>query len=190
MSLPHLLLGLLRSPASGYELKHQLDDLYSHAWNADLPQIYRTLNRMERDRWLSVAPERSDKGPDRRIYSRTAVGEQALRDWLAPSPRVEVERSPHLVLTALLGEASDPRAALDSLHALRSEFEAALQALQATARAWAGADPSYPDCRDEHDFFRQLTLDARIHELAARIAWASRCIHRVEARIRVSGGIR
>ena len=92
VSLPHLLLGLLRSPAPGYWLKQQLDALYSHAWNADLPQIYRTLSRMERDGWLSVTPEPSDRGPERRVYDRTPLGDSVLVEWLAEAPEPAIHR--------------------------------------------------------------------------------------------------
>jgi len=186
VSLDHLLLGILRSPASGYQLKQRLDDLFSHAWNADLPQIYRTLNRMERGGWLTVSAEPSDKGPDRRVYTRTPAGDAALRDWLRTEQCIELERTAHLAQVALLGELAEDRVALDLLHALRAEFEQALGVLQETARQWAAADPDYPDCRDDDDFYRQLTLDARIQELTGRVTWASRCIHRIGARLHFS----
>jgi len=190
VSLPHLLLGLLRTPASGYELKQQLDSIYSHAWNADLPQIYRTLNRMERDGWLTASAEPSDKGPERKVYTRTEAGLAAMSEWVGDAPPAEPPRSPELVRVLLLGENRELSMALNTLQAIRAGAEQALERLRATAREWASADVSYPDCSDANDFFLQLTLDARIQELQARLAWASRCIYRVEARIRGSGGLR
>lgn len=190
MSLDHLLLGLLRTPASGYELKQRLDSIYSHTWNADLPQIYRTLNRMERDGWLVSSPEPSDRGPERRVYHRTPPGDSVLADWLRAPPPQETDRRPELVRVALLGEAPDPHTALETLRTLRAHAEGTLKGLQETTRQWAANDVSYPDCDDVHDFFLQLTLDARIQELQGRVAWASRCIHRIEARMRVSAELR
>lgn len=188
--MAHLLLGLLRRPTTGYELKQQLDALYSHAWTADLPQIYRTLNRMELDGWLVATTQPSDRGPDRKVYSRTAAGVSALGAWLeAPLP-AEVDRWQHLVHVLLLGELEEPGRALDSLHDIQAAAEHALAVLQATARRWAADDVQYPDCADPHDFYLQLTLDGRIHELQARVAWASRCIHRIEARLRLLGKAR
>ena len=66
LSLPHILLGLLREPASGYDLKAEFEKMIRHYWSAELSQIYPTLKRMEGQGWLASATEPSDRGPDRR----------------------------------------------------------------------------------------------------------------------------
>ncbi len=48
MSLQHILLGLLREPASGYDLKAYFDKSVRYFWAAELSQIYPTLQRMEK----------------------------------------------------------------------------------------------------------------------------------------------
>ena len=61
MSLPHALLGLINyQPTTGYELKATFNRSIHFFWNATLPQIYRTLNQMEKKGWLTAdggAPE-------------------------------------------------------------------------------------------------------------------------------------
>jgi len=184
MSLDHILLGILRTPVSGYEIKRQFDDIFSHFWAADLPQIYRTLNRMERDGLLKATREPSDKGPDRRVYQLTPAGARALRDWLTTAPTLATERIGYLAQVFFLGALEDDRAARESMHALRLEMERELGVLQGIARGWAATDLSYPDCIDRDDFYAQLTLDLGLHKLTAKVAWASRCIRRIEDRIR------
>lgn len=184
MALTHILLGLLRTPGSGYDLKQQVDIALPHFWTADLPQIYRTLNRMERDGLLSVSVEPSDQGPDRRMHQLTEFGSTELRRWLESEPSVDTERIGPLAQVCFLGALDDDVAAADQLHALRGALEAQLAELQAMARQWEANDVSYPDCDLADDFYLQLTLDARIHVLQAQVAWASRSIRRVEDRVR------
>lgn len=190
MALDHILLGIVRTPASGYDIKQQFDEVFSHFWAADLPQIYRTLNRMERDGLLSVSREPSDKGPDRRVYQPTPAGRQVLRSWLSTAPTLATERIEYLAQTFFLGALEDDTAALEFMHQLRGSLEHQLGVLQAIARGWAAEDPRYPDCADAESFYAQLTLDLGIHKLTTKVAWASRCIRRIEDRIKESGHAR
>jgi len=184
MALDRILLGLLRSPAAGYDLKQQVDVAFSHFWSADLPQIYRTLNRMERAGLLSVAIEPSDQGPDRRVYRLTPAGTSELEGWLQGEPALDIKRIGSLARVCFLGALEDDGAAADRLYALRKQLEERLAGLQAMAKHWEANDPGYPDCDNADEFYLQLTLDARIHELMAQVAWASRSIRRVEDRVR------
>ena len=55
MSLPHALLGLISyQPSTGYELRTTFTESVQFFWSATLPQIYRTLNQMESQGWLTV----------------------------------------------------------------------------------------------------------------------------------------
>lgn len=189
MSLDHILLGILRTPASGYQIKQQLDPACSHFWAADLPQIYRTLNRLEQEGLLSVTPEPSDRGPARRVYQLTPAGQTALHAWLTTAPTLAPERIGYLAQITFLGALEDDRAALEFLHALRAELERELTVLQGIAKGWAAGDPDYPDCREPGDFYAQLTLDLSIQKLTTTVAWAGRCLRRIENRIQEAGTI-
>jgi DNA-binding PadR family transcriptional regulator len=184
MSLDHVLLGILRAPASGYEIRRQFQDVFSHFWAADLPQIYRTLNRMEQDGWLTVSAEASDKGPERRVYRVTASGKRAFRKWLSSAPTLTTERIEYLAQTFFLGALEDDRAALDFMRGLHRLLAAELAVLQGIDASWRATDPDYPECRDRDGFYGQLTLDLGLHKLATKVAWADRCITRIESRIR------
>src|SRR5687768_3577153 len=148
MSLDHILLGLLRSPASGYEIKQQFDQVFSHFWAADLPQIYRTLNRMERDGWLTASTVESDKGPERRVYRVTAAGKRALRKWLTTAPTLASERIEYLAQTFFLGALDDDEDALSFMRELRRVLADELAVLRGIATGWAAEDPTYPECAD------------------------------------------
>lgn len=184
MSLDHILLGILRRPASGYEIRRQFQDVFSHFWAADLPQIYRTLNRMEQDGWLTASAEASSKGPERRVYRVTASGKRALRKWLSSAPTLTTERIEYLAQTFFLGALEDDEAALTFMRGLHRLLAEELLVLQGIEAGWRAADPSYPDFDDRDDFYAHLTLDLGLHKLATKVAWAERCITRIEARLR------
>ncbi len=184
MSLDHILLGILRTPSSGYEIKQEFDRVFSHFWAADLPQIYRTLNRMQRDGWLTASSMASDKGPERRVYKVTAPGKRALRKWLTTAPTLATERIEYLAQTFFLGALADDESALKFMRQLREVLATELVTLESIEATWAAADPAYPDCADRDDFYAQITLDLGLRKLATKLEWADRCVARIENRIR------
>ena len=56
MSLPHILLGMLREPATGYDLGKRFKQSLAHFWHADLAQIYPTLKKLEQQGFLKSKP--------------------------------------------------------------------------------------------------------------------------------------
>jgi DNA-binding PadR family transcriptional regulator len=98
MSLPHALLGLISyQPSTGYELRTTFSESVQFFWNATLPQIYRTLNQMESQGWLTVKVEPQEGRPSRKIYSITDAGMKELTDWLITKPEMAPERNPLLI---------------------------------------------------------------------------------------------
>lgn len=88
MALEHALLVALREqPASGLELTRRFSRSIGYFWSATHQQIYRVLGRMERDGWVSAETVAQQGRPDKKVYDVTAIGQEALADWLAaPTP--------------------------------------------------------------------------------------------------------
>jgi DNA-binding PadR family transcriptional regulator len=83
VSLKHALLGFLSvSSATGYELKGIFESTVQHFWNADLSQIYRTLDEIKADGLATVRVEPQQSKPPRHIYSLCEKGREELRRWL------------------------------------------------------------------------------------------------------------
>jgi len=183
MSLECILLGLLRTPKSGYQLKAEFDAGVAYFWPAELSQIYVTLKRLKERGWLRDRVEPSDKGPDRRVYQRTPAGRRALCAWLAGEPQVGNERFGYLAQVYFLEELGDPEATLAFLTKLRERLARRLDALRATERAWAEGSPGYPDRLPPEEFHPQLTLQLGLQVGAVRLAWCEASIRRVQARL-------
>ncbi|MDX1442613.1 MAG: PadR family transcriptional regulator [Gammaproteobacteria bacterium] len=181
MSLDHILLGILKEPASGYDIKQQFDQIFRHFWGADTSQIYRTLNRLEKDAKLESWTEPSDKGPDRRVYRATEAGRESLLDWLHEGPIFGTEKFTYLAQVFFLGEANDLEWSERFFSGLREELGRTLEELEAGAAEWS-QDPRYPDELPINEFHMQLTLDMGLHKTRALVAWVDKSLERIRAR--------
>ncbi|MDX1626081.1 MAG: PadR family transcriptional regulator [Wenzhouxiangellaceae bacterium] len=185
MSLPHILLGMLDKPASGYDLKHRFEQQLSHYWSADLAQIYPTLKRM-RDRGLLTARrEPSTKGPPKNVYARTEAGQRELEAWLTQGPDVHADRLGWLAQVGFLDtlEAPERRAFLERL---RDEFIRHREELVGIEAHWRDEDPRFPDALPERELFAHMTLRLGLEKYAAIIAWCEECLERLERRRKVA----
>jgi len=182
LSLPHILLGLLDEPASGYDLKKIFERALGHFWAAELSQIYPTLKQLERRGWLDVRTAPSEKGPSRRLYQRTDTGTQVLCEWLTDGPEVGTERLTWLAQVFLLSEIGGPGRALRFMIDLREAMAGRLAALRAVEAHWQSADPRYPDKLPDHGFYRHLTLQLGLSRMAATRDWCDDCIAQIRVR--------
>lgn len=183
MTLPHILLGLLREPAAGYRLKSAFENDIRHFWSAELSQIYPTLKRMERSGWLTSSTEPSDRGPDRRVYELTAEGRAELSAWLRGGPELGSERFTYLAKLFFMDELHDlaaTRRFMDVLHAELSAWRAELVAIEAQV---AHEAPGWPDDLALDDFHTHATLRMGLHSLAGKIAWCEETIERIDRRL-------
>jgi DNA-binding PadR family transcriptional regulator len=182
MNLDGILLGLTRSPATGYQVKQAFDSIFSHIWAAELSQIYRTLKRLEQEGCLKSRAEASDKGPERRKYEITAKGRTRLHAWLANGPQMGDERHVHVAQLFFLGELRDFKATEAFLEALLDKYRKRVGALQGMESNWRSADPTYPDRLDPEAFHSALTLQMGIERTTALARWAETSLARVRKR--------
>ena len=184
MSLPHILLGMLAEPQSGYDLKKQFGESLQHFWHAELSQIYPTLKRLERDGLVTSRPGESRAGPPRRVYRRSAKGRRHLLEWLKAGPVTGTERIGYMAQVFFLSEAGDDDVALEFFTQLREHMAGWLGVLQDAERQWAAGDPRYPDDLPDDAFYQQLTLALGIRKVQANLDWCEDTLARLAARQR------
>jgi PadR family transcriptional regulator, regulatory protein AphA len=83
-----ILAGLVRGPRSGYDLTQWMRGETSHYFAVGHNRIYPALPELERDGLVVHEVVPSDRGPERKVYSITNAGREALLSW-ADSPVVE-----------------------------------------------------------------------------------------------------
>ncbi|MCC2672785.1 MAG: PadR family transcriptional regulator [Armatimonadetes bacterium] len=183
MNLDHILLGLLQTPATGYDLKRLFDEGIGHFWAAEFSQIYTTLKRLEASGDLRSWKEPSSKGPPRRVYEITPQGHDTLAKWLRSSPVVADERHSYLAQLYLMSALGDLSESLRFMGALRDHFAAGLARMQEQERQWIEADPRYPDALPIEHLHVQMVLRLGLIGGEARVRWCEECIERLRARI-------
>ena len=108
----YAILGLLaREPLSGYDLASRTKERLGFFWQARHSQIYPELARLE-DRGMVThrVVEQQDR-PDKKVYSATEAGLNALKAWVAEPPAPRAVRD-EMVLKAYSVWLVDPEGAL------------------------------------------------------------------------------
>jgi len=179
MSLAFVILGLLhQQERTGYDLKTEcFDDCIAHLWQADQAQIYRTLEKLETQGFITCTVEIQHDRPNRKVYTITEAGKAELIQWLQTHQPLPVSREPLLVQLHFAAQLADAAIA----HLLEQELEArhqkliACEALQKTALAeaeLASADPS----RLREQIMHQLVLELMIQREKVYLDWLQTAI--------------
>jgi DNA-binding PadR family transcriptional regulator len=176
MSLEHAILGLLNEhPRSGYDLKTRcFDGPLSPLWSADQAQIYRTLDKLEKLKFVSSRRKRQTGRPDRRIYEITHHGRESLGEWLGTPVPLAPTRDP-LLLQVYFGSTLGDEALLDVLASRRASHQERLEGLRSASASLARDDTM----SDRSMTLRQTALDGAIARERATIDWLDDCIDAV-----------
>jgi PadR family transcriptional regulator AphA len=183
VSLEHILLGLCRTPSSGYDLKQVFDVAIRYFWPAELSQVYPALKHLERRRLLKSRVVPSKKGPKRRVYQTTAAGRAALRKWLAAGPAFRDERYVFGAQVFLLDALGDLEQSATFVRRLRDELERRWQSLRAIETEDAGFAPP-PEALSAQSFHEYLCLRLGLRVLEARMAWCDEALEMIHRRQR------
>ena len=176
MSLDHAILGFLsRGPMSGYDLKTRcFDREAADLWTADQAQVYRTLDRLARDRKLTVKRIRQRGKPDRKVFSITAEGRRALDDWLSSAEEPSPVRDPFLLKLLFADALVDE----DLLRVLDEERDAYQQRLRTLRLALADSSPRAAS-DDRTTAVRRMAIEGVIAPTRAAIDWLDHARDRV-----------
>ncbi|GGF38632.1 PadR family transcriptional regulator [Williamsia phyllosphaerae] len=97
MALEHaIMVSLAERPGTGYEIGRQFDRSIGYFWSATHQQIYRTLKKLHDDGLVAFESVAQDARPDKKVYTLSDSGRDALRAWVsdrAPVPRLRDELS-------------------------------------------------------------------------------------------------
>ncbi len=180
MSLKHALLGFLNhGPMTGYELKQRFDRSIQHFWNANLSQIYPTLNRMAEEGLLTMRIEYQENRPNRKVYAITDAGREELQRWLRQPLDLPRLRQPFLI-QVFFGDNLEKETLLTQLHHQLRLHQERLAVYQGPMRE-ALQHHIKATGLERAGFFWNLTLEAGIHFEEACIQWCQEAIAKIEA---------
>ncbi len=98
MAVREGLLALLREgPRYGYQLKTEFEAATGGAWTINVGQIYTTLDRLDRDGFVTI-----DESNEQKLYSITVAGVDELGTWWEAVPAEDPPPRDELMLKMLL----------------------------------------------------------------------------------------
>src|ERR1051325_12037793 len=108
----YAVLGLLADgPLSGYELHKRAERTIGYFWRPAKSKIYELLPRLGERGLVEARHVPQDKRPDKQVHSLTALGREALEEWLAsPDLPKRVARNPLLLPLLFLARRGAPGA--------------------------------------------------------------------------------
>ncbi|MBY4207009.1 MULTISPECIES: PadR family transcriptional regulator [Nocardiaceae] len=109
-----VLAALVDGEMSGYDLSKAFDATVANFWTATPQQLYRELDRMDRDEVISARLVEQDGRPNKRLFSLTDKGRAALRQVSHRQPKLPAIRDEHLVAIHAL-EAGDLEPMTDAI---------------------------------------------------------------------------
>lgn len=174
VSLNHAMLGLLReNDMSGYDLKKQaFDNSVCHIWNADQAQIYRTLERLHKQKLVSVKRVRQNARPDKKTYHLTDRGREELVKWLRDHHSHPALRNPFMLQMRFAEELPDPEIS-KAILLERIALQKRLDELRANKAAHERiASPGLP----RRHILHRMTLDGAITQIRSTIDWLDDCM--------------
>src|SRR5688572_24535780 len=123
MAVREGLLALLsEGPSHGYQLKTAFEAATGGAWPLNVGQVYTTLDRLQRDGFVT-----SDEADGQKRYAITAAGREELGGWWATSPVDAPPPRDELVLKVLFAVEDGPEHALSVITQQRTALTRLLQ---------------------------------------------------------------
>ncbi|HHW07606.1 MAG TPA: PadR family transcriptional regulator [Clostridia bacterium] len=180
MSLKFGLLGLLNyGKMTGYELDKAFKESLHFFWQAQTSQVYRELNAMEKEGWLTSELVYQEGKPNKKVYAITEQGRAALHRWLSEEDTGGAfpVRSAFLMKIFFAGEVSREKA-ISMLEDYKEKCLASLEALKDTARSIHHYSQLVPD--REKAVYWQATANFGRHYYEMCVRWAEETIKTLE----------
>ena len=166
MAVREGLLALLREgPSHGYQLKTAFEAATGGAWPLNVGQVYTTLDRLQRDGFVT-----SEEAAGQKRYAITPAGREELGGWWTTSPDDAPPPRDELVLKVLFAIEDGPDRALAVVTQQRTALTRLLQERRRATRAATGAAT---------DLASALVADALVARAEADLRWLDTCEARV-----------
>lgn len=176
--LKHGILGLLNySNMTGYEIREVFRDSLNFFWTAQTSQIYRELQTLSKNGWVTGTTVVQTGKPDKIVYSITDAGKAELLRWLSESETGLSARIPVLMRVFFFGERSKEEnlAYFKRLQEECRQYLAAMEPIGESVQLYS----QMLDAPQKAEYW-QMTADFGKRTMQMYIDWAQACIDRLE----------
>ena len=118
---------------SGYDLLKRFKERLGFFWQASHQQIYQQLKIMHQDGLIHCQLETQKGKPDRKIYTMTSIGHEALLEWLNQACKPQ-KINDSLLVKLYGGHLVDNSVLLKEIRQHRSQHQKALVIMQEMER--------------------------------------------------------
>jgi len=164
---------------TGYDLNAVIEISTQYFWSMSQSQIYRNLNIIEAEGWVSAEVFLQEDRPPCKVYKITASGEVELQRWLSTFHEPNPPRIPWLIRVFFAGQIKDEDI-LSVLKEKRVDLQRQLSRIQAACVVSAGEFT--PDQNPRDVFYWMLTVDYGEMKLTSQIDWIDRVIDKIRNR--------
>ena len=172
MAIAHaILVSLVESPASGYDLAKQFEASVGFFWKATHQQIYRELTKLEEQGWISAEVISQENRPDKKLFSVTELGKQHLVEWMAQKSEPAALKD-DLLVKLFAGYIVPEPIILKELEHHRNLHQEKLKVYQDIEQQYF----QNPQSLSQQTKFRYLTLRKGIGYEADWIAWCDEAL--------------
>jgi DNA-binding PadR family transcriptional regulator len=176
-----VLAALLEGESSGYDLAKGFDASVANFWMATPQQLYRELERLAEQGLIQARIVHQERRPNKRMFSLTDGGREAIRQFTGRSPKPSVIRD-ELMVKVQAVDAGDAAAVRDFITERREWAEGKVQRYERVRHRLL-------DGRSEAEFLATaqrigpyLTLMRGISFEEENIRWAKRALAIIEQR--------
>ena len=159
-----IILGLLGlEPMSGYDIKKWVDMSFRYFWEIGYGQIYPTLRALEEEGLVTMRIDHEEGGPEKKVYTISALGLEALGKWLHAPEQKEYE----ILLKLFFGDKISPKILREKVVAFRNHAEENFRAIQGV-EDYIG---SLPESYGPKPYFRMVS-SCGIFAYETQLKWA------------------
>lgn len=176
-----ILASLGNGESSGYDLAKKFSGGVANLWTATSQQIYRELERMENDGLVEARTIEQTRRPNKRLFSVTEQGFEAMREFVASEPKPYAVRSELLVQVEMVD--------LTNLTDVRRNIEAFREQVLSKLQLYRGRREQILHGRSEAEFYADakrigpfLTLKRGIELEEGNSAWCDEVLEALRIR--------
>jgi DNA-binding PadR family transcriptional regulator len=171
-----IILGLLGlEPMSGYDIKKWVDMSFRYFWEIGYGQIYPTLRTLEEEGLVTMRVDHEDGGPEKKIYTISVRGLEALKAWLHAPEQKECE----ILLKLFFGDKISPYVLREKVVAFRKQAEDNFKAIR-NVEDFIG---SLPESYGPKPYFRMVS-SCGIYAYENQLKWADSILQALDQLIK------
>ncbi|WP_406440167.1 PadR family transcriptional regulator [Streptomyces sp. NBC_01613] len=181
---------LLEGEASGYDLAKGFEASVANFWMATPQQLYRELERMEKEGLVSARVVQQERRPNKRLFSLTDAGLEVLRDYVGEAPAKPLALRDELMVKVQCVDIGDAR----DVDAVRASVAERFERSTAKLARYQRMQERMLDGRSEEEYLATaerigpyLTLLGGIALEQANLQWGETVLKRLEQRASTLG---